>query len=163
MGVNLHLKTKSHRPKFQFFCLFHVCKWYFKGTWPASDHQHLGNSATKALSSYFGNWLASQYPNLTWPLGLAFLTNLKTISKWNLHICFSACPSPCTMHMNNGCKPRPQNKKSQTQISSVCLFFVCMWYFKGIWPASGWPPTSWQVCHQGSVKLLWQLTGQSIP
>ena len=137
MGVNLHLETKSHRPFFEISGFFSVCMWYCKGIWPASGQQNLGNSATKALSSYFGNWLASQSPNLTWPLGLAFLTNLKTISKWHLHICFSACSSPCTMHMNNGCKPTPQNKKSQTQISIFLSFSVCMWYLKGIWPASG--------------------------
>ena len=92
----------------------------------ANWQQNAAKSATKALSSYFGNWLASQFPNLTWPLGLACLTNLKTISKWHLHICFSACSSPCTMHMNNVCKPTPQNKKSQTQISFFCLFlFAC--------------------------------------
>ena len=34
--------------------------------------QNAGKSATKALSSYFGNWLASQYPKVTWPLGLGF-------------------------------------------------------------------------------------------
>ena len=163
IGRIIHLNRKSHRPAFQFFLsFFSVCMWYLKGIWPASGQQNLGNSATKALSSYFGNWLASQSPNLTWPLGLAFLTNLKTISRWHLHICFSACSSPCTMHMNTGCKPTPQNKKVTDPNFNVLSFYVCMWYLKGIWPAK-WPATCSQFCHQGSAKLLWQLTGQSIP
>ena len=134
MGVNLHCKTKSHRPFFWNFWPFSVCMWYFKGTWPASGQQNVGNSATKALSSNFGNWLASQYPKVTWPLGLGFLTHQETVSKWHLHICLSSCSSPCKNHMHNGCKPTPRNKKSQTLFWNFWLLFL---FACGIVKASG--------------------------
>ena len=116
----------------------------------ANWQQNAGKSATKALSSYFGNWLASQYPNLTWPLGLGIPASQQAVFLRHLHIYCFACSWPFKNHMNNVCKHTPKNKKSQTQISILWLFlFAC-----GTSKASGQQVANkcWQFCQQGSVK-----------
>ena len=94
--------------------------------------------------------------NLT--TGVVLLTNPISISVGHPQTCGLACPWPYTTTHINGCKHTHQEKKSQTQISiSWCLLMHVV-------PQRLFAPTSWwHQCPPGSVKLLWKLTGKSIP
>ena len=104
--------------------------WYLKGSMPPRCGQ---DWPTKLCQLKLGNWLATQFPYLSLPLGqlpLVIPSSNTTLTAY-IPACFQTLDH--TQHINiNGCTHTPHNKQQQTQNRFWCLFLQCMWYLKCI-------------------------------